>query len=399
MRIYRGSRDPRVYHLASTASYSTVGMALVAGVFAACEILTDLRHSRDDAKVAAAIKDLSQLFYRNQQRRTPLFQAAWSRGGVSALLGILRSSQSISLLADATGCLALLLQDNSRAASELASCDILSTLLPLLYPRSVKRPTSAALTVHSPYPLSCPLSWHREWLPVYETTLAVVRKLTYHSPPLQETFAEKGGIRLIIELSSSPEFISSSSAFSAAARDKLATLTLGKKLICHAAATPRHSQNVVLKAFPALAFSSRDLSSLYPSYIVDLVTEREEWVADSLVASQEVWPCYASFPEGTRPVWTCVSVTCVEDGGHVWCQFCLDRPKPRIDAMATLLREIVSHMINLIGPLPYLCVSDEWLLSFRLRLLIMIRVPPSFLQSGSSALRTLTPVAAKPLPA
>lgn len=324
-------------------------LTLVADVFAACDILTDLRHSREESTSSAAIKKLSHLVSNNPQWRTSLWKAAWSRGGVTALLGILRSSQSISLLTDAAGCLAMFLHDNSQAAVQLAACDVLTTLLPLLYPQSETKPPPPSLTVDSPYPLSSSslLSWRRECLPVYEMTLAVIRKLTYHSPPLQKTFAEKGGIRLIIELSSSPEFISRSSSFSMAARDQLVSLTLGKKLICHAAATPKHLTNQVLKSFPTLC-SSPGLSSLYPSYVVDLVTAEGEWIADGLVASQHVWPSHAPFPKGVEPVWTCVSVTCVEDGGHVWCQFCLDKPKPRIDAMATILRELVSQSCHVL---------------------------------------------------
>lgn len=325
------SRDPRGAMSKSAAT---------AAVFGACEILTDLRYSRDETKTTAAIKELSQLLYLNPQERPSLFQATWSRGGVTALLGILRSTQSIPLLANAARCLALLIQDNSSAAQQLVACDILSVLLPLLFPHAEKPATPT--TVDSPYPLSSPLSWPRQRLPVYEMVLAVIRKLTYHSPSLQKTFAERGGIKLIIKLSSSPDFISTCSSFSIAARDKLVSLTLGKKLICHAALVPEGSRNDVLRCFPSL-FSSIGLSSLYPAYVVDLMTDDERWIVDTLVESQEVWPCHTPFPKGVESVWTCVSVTCVQDGGHVWCQFCLDRPKPKISAMATILREMVSY--------------------------------------------------------
>ena len=318
---------------------------LEADVSAACEILTDLRHSRDEAKTSASIRQLSQLLYREPQRRPRVFQVAWSRGGVHALLGILRSSQSISLLTDAAGCLALCVQDNSHAAHQLASRDVLSSLLPLICPRS-ESPRATPGTTR--YPLSSSISWHREWLPVYETTLAAIRKLTYHSPALRATFAEMGGIRLIIELSSSPEFISSCSSFSPASRDKLAGLTLGKKFITQAACVPKQAQTHILKSFPALSspspFSSP--SPLYPCYFVDLVTVDQQWVTDALVESQLVWPSHASFPKGVEPIWTCVGVMSVEDAGHVWCQFCLDKPKPRLDAMTNVLRETVSWLCH-----------------------------------------------------
>ena len=316
---------------------------LIAAVSAACEVLTDLRLSRDESKTAAAVRELSQLLYHNPEKRWSVFQAARSRGGVSALLGILRSSESISLLADAAGCIALFVQDNSRAAHELASCDVMSTLLPLVYPRREKQATPSALD--SRYPLSCQLSWLREWLPVYEMALAAIRKLTYHSPALQTTFAEKGGIRLVIELCSNSDFIASSSSFSSVARDKLVELALGKKFIARAVAAPKRSQSRITKSFPPL--SSPYLDQSYPCYLLDLLTEDREWVTDSLVESQLVWPSHAQFPRETDPVWTCVSVTCVQDAGHVWCQFCLDKPKPRLDAMATALRETVSFVIRI----------------------------------------------------
>lgn len=319
-------------------------------VSAACEILTDLHYSRDEIKTLAAIKTLNQLLYHNPQNRSRIYSAARSRGGVSALLGILRSSQSIPILTDAANCVALLVHDNSRAVEQLVSDGILSTLLPLLYPRSEKRitatdtvgGTSVEEVLDFPYPLTSPLAWSREWLPVYEVVLATIRKLTYHSSALQTTFAEGGGIRLIIELSSSPEFIASASKFSSAARDKLVQLTLGKKFITRAVSAPKSLQKTILKSFPALLSSSQIPSSPYPCYLVDLMIEEKTWVADELVDSQLVWPSHASFPEGAEPVWTCVGVMCVEDAGHIWCQFCIDRPKPKIEAMALALRDIVS---------------------------------------------------------
>ena len=334
---------------------------LFADVSAACEILTDLHHSRDEAKTSTAIKTLRQLLYNNPQVRSGIFSAARSRGGVSALLGILRSSQSIPLLTDAASCLSLLVHDNGDAVEELASADVLSTLLPLLYPRSERRVNTAAAAaglsaVDSPYPLTSPsLAWSREWLPVYEATLSALRKLTYHSPSLQTTFAARGGIRLILELGTDPEFVAATSSFSSTARDKLAELTLWKKFITRAVPAPENIQKRVLKSFPALVVGSS--SSPYPCYLVDLMTVDKEWVADKLVETQLVWPSHAPFPpEGVEPVWTCVSVVCVEDAGHMWCQFCVDRPKPKIEAMAQALRDIVSWSCDM-------CGSFDWSVS------------------------------------
>ena len=305
-------------------------------VLGLCEVITELRHSEDETE--AAITSLNELLYSNPQNRALLSRAVFTRGGVPALLGILRSCQSISLQAKAAGCLSLLVHDNREGASQLASCDdIAAILFPLLCPQR-----DYSLLSDEGRPQSVPpLSWQKQRLPVYERVLSLLRKLTFHCPRLQHSVAQQGGIRLLIELSSSADFIRQCSLFSDAARERLAAIALGRKLICHAVSMPEGLRGDVMQAFPALSTSSLDLAAQYPAYIVDLMFEEGKWVADLLVASGKVWPSHVSFPKGVEPVWTCVMVTCVEDGGNVWCQFCSDKPKPKIEAMATFLRELV----------------------------------------------------------
>ena len=305
-----------------------------------CMVLTDLHHP--DEETERSIDDLSQLLYHNPQKRSLLVGTTLTHGGVAALVGILRSSQSLLLIAKAARCLTLLVHNNREGVSKLVSCNIIAASLALLLPRPNISPTEDETLVDASHRLSSPPSWQKEWIPVYEATLALLRRLTYHSFNLQQTFVEQGGVKLIIELSCNPEFIESCSSFSEASRKQLATIALGQKFICYAATTPKSNQSAVLKAFTALKTAGSQTSLEYPSYIVDLMSENGDWLSDLLVSSGEVWPSHAFFPKEVTPVWTCVSVTCVEDGGHVWCQFCQNSPKPRIQAMAEALRNLVS---------------------------------------------------------
>ncbi|CAI8011445.1 hypothetical protein GBAR_LOCUS7378 [Geodia barretti] len=306
----------------------------------ACEVLTDLRYFRDEASTSAALRTICRLLNEaaGGEERSFIYQVATSAGGVSALLGIIRCCPSISVLADAASCLSLLVQGNERAALDLASRDVLSPLLPLLYPR--KQQHSSSSDERSKYPLSSHsrFLWTRERLPLYEAASSALRKLTYHSSDLERTLAQRGGIRLIIELSISPEFLAETSCYSPTAKKEFAKLTLGQKYMANAAPAPKTTRSDLLERFPALA--SLEHGPEYPYYVVDLVTYERKWVVDSIIDTGLVWPNHAPFPEGAEPVWTCVGVVCVEDPGHVWCQFCIDKPKPKVDAMVAALRSM-----------------------------------------------------------
>ena len=323
---------------------SVIKMELPHRVARLCQTLTELHRSDDETE--AAISDLSNLCS-DPQKRASLCPVVFRSGGVPALLGILRSSQSVSLLSRAAGCLSILVHDSRNAASVLDSHNITSVLLPLLLPQPTHPPSYEEDLQQSPpevepSQLVPTHSWCRERLPVYEAVLLLLLKLTYHCSETQHSIAEQGGIHLITEISSSEEFVRRCSVFSDAAREQVATVALGRKLICHAAATPESLRSNVMRGFPSLCSSSLDLRSEYPSYVVDLVRESGEWISDLLVESGKLWSTRVPFPNGADPVWTCVFVTCVENGGNVWCQFCSDKPKPRVEAMATHLQELVS---------------------------------------------------------
>ena len=358
----------------------------------ACDVLTDGRYVRDEAKTSAAIGAVARLLYDRPERSPQVYSVATARGGISALLGILRCSGSVSLLVDTARCLALLVHQNSGAAHDLASRDVLSTLLPLLYPREAKRETSPSRDPSdTSYPLSPKLLWTRERLAVYESALSALCKLTYHSPLIRRQLAEMGGIRLLIELATSSDFVAETSSFSSAARDKFASLTLGKKFIAHAASAPKSARSDLLKCFPALKCMSN--GSGYPYYVVDLVTFERKFVVDSLIDSGLVWPSHAPFPEGAEPVWTCVGVVCVEDPAHVWCQFCTEKQKPKLVAMDDTLSEMVSQSPDLSHDQ---CEPSDWPVFYN-RPHPLMTSSMKFLKPGNSALHTLTPNTSTPL--
>ena len=335
---------PTCKHKMAESGPGTNKPTLAAEIHEACEILTDVRYFRDETKTSEALRTICRLLNEaaDSQERSFIYDVTGSVGGVSALLGIIRSSSSIPLLTDAASCLSLLVQGNARAAHDLASRDVLSPLIPLLLPRQQKHPSPGEPSV---YPLSSysQLLWTRERLPVYEAAMSALRKLTYHSPVLERKLAQMGGIKLIIEISTSPEFLAATSTYSSAAKKEFAKIALGKKYIANAASAPKKTRSDLLKQFPELA--SLEHGADYPYYVVDLVTYERKWVVDSLIDTGLVWPSHAPFPEGAEPVWTCVGVVCVEDPSHVWCQFCIDRRKPRLDTLVAKLKSMVGMCI------------------------------------------------------
>ena len=249
----------------------------------------------------------------------------FSCGVVKALLGILRSSSRASLLSKAAGCIALIAHNSDEARCQLSSTDTIPLLLSLCDPRKKGQRI-----------------WQEEQVPVYEQALVALRKLTFHCLDNQHKLAEIGGLKLIIDLCSDKEFFKTCSRFSPKSKEQLTDLTLGKKLICQAVQATKEQSGAILEAFTAMAHTKPDLCTRYPAYIVSLATKDQEWVADMMLASGTVWPDHTSHPAHSQPVWTCVVVTCVESGGHVWCQFCSEKPHPRLQAMSSSLKQLVN---------------------------------------------------------
>ena len=298
------------------------------------KVLTNLSYSEEE--VESAISNLANLLYRinaGEEEGAALRDAAFSRGIVKALLGVLRSSSRVTLLAKTAGCIALLAHDSDDVRARLANTDVVPLLLSLCTPRP---------NPSDPFDHGEP-SWHEEWVPVYEQVLIALRKLTYLNLDHQQKLAQVGGVKLIIDLCTNKEFRQTCSQFSPEAKCCLEEYTLGKKLICRAAKAPENERKSILRYFSVVSQTPHTLSLHYPLYLVQLATREQVWIEDMMVTSGTVWSDPSYFPKSSNPVWTCVMVSCVEDGGHVWCQFCSQEPRPQVQAMCASLMELVSN--------------------------------------------------------
>lgn len=296
------------------------------------KVLTDLSYGEEE--VEGAVSDLANLLYRISaagEEGAALRDESFSRGIVKSLLGILRSSSRVTLLAKTAGCIALLAHDSDDVRARLTPTDVIPLLLALCTPR----PKSDLFAPGEP-------TWHSEWVPVYEQVLIALRKLTYLNLDHQHKLAQVGGVKLIVDLCTNKDFLEMCSQFSPEAKSHLEECTLGKKLICRTICAPDSERKSILKHFPVASQTSPTLSLHYPVYLVQLATREQTWIENMMVTSGTVWPDTTTFPESSNPVWTCVMVSCVEDGGHVWCQFCSEKPRPQVQAMCASLLELVS---------------------------------------------------------
>ena len=296
------------------------------------KVLTNLSYGEEE--VEGAVSDLANLLYRISaagEEGAALRDESFSRGIVKSLLGILRSSSRVTLLAKTAGCIALLAHDSDDVRARLTPTDVIPLLLSLCTPR----PSSDLFDPGEP-------TWHSEWVPVYEQVLIALRKLTYLNLDHQHKLAQVGGVKLIVDLCTNKGFLETCSQFSPEAKSHLEECTLGKKLICRTICAPDSERKSILKHFPVASQTSPTLSLHYPVDLVQLATREQTWIENMMVASGTVWPDTTTFPESSNPVWTCVMVSCVEDGGHVWCQFCSEKPRPQVQAMGASLLELVS---------------------------------------------------------
>ena len=298
---------------------------------AIARVLTDLYCT--DEQVEQAVADLASLLYDGKTDNwETMRREAFSSGVAKALLGIMRSSSTVPLVTMATGCIGLIAHDSDDSREAFSHTDVMSILISLLTPRAI-----------SDKDLN--LVWQKEWIPVYEKALIALRKLTYHNLDNQQLLVQQGGIKLMVGLCTDKTFFKSTCQFSSQSKEHLLDLALGKKLFCQTVAAPKDYRASILRSFPVLTQASPSLSVHYPAYIVHLATEEKEWIADMMIAAGIVWPDHTPFPPATKPVMTCVMVSHVEDGGHVWCQFCSEKPHPRIQAMCGSLQKLVSQLL------------------------------------------------------
>ena len=292
-------------------------------------VITNLSHTEEE--VVSSITELASLLYTLAQHSSSqnLRNTTFSLGIVKALLGIMGSSAKIGLLTKALQCTAFLVHGNDEARVRLGKMGIIPTLLKLLSPLPA---------ANDPY-TSTPLQWCKDWTGVYEQCLIVLRKLTFHNLDNQQQLAQGGGLKLIIDLSMYKNILQNSGCFSMDAKKCLHQLTLGKKLICRATPVPEICRGAVLKSFLSLSDPGLTLSAQYPAFYIELATKEEKWIEHAMIEKGVVWPDHTPFPE--QPKWTCVSVTNVEDGGHIWCQFCTEKPNPKVESLKESLMKLV----------------------------------------------------------
>lgn len=107
-------------------------------------VLTTLHHAEgEDEEAVTTLLELLRADSCHAQRRQ-----IFSNGVVPALLGILRSSDNVGLLAKVVGCFSLMARGSDETRARLAETDVVSLLLGLCLGRNCPEPTD--LQVASP---------------------------------------------------------------------------------------------------------------------------------------------------------------------------------------------------------------------------------------------------------
>ena len=286
------------------------------------KILTDI--SCSEGETNAALEALAELYCGDVHEDIQKF--AFTSGITKRLVGILRSLSNPSLLATAARCLSLIAYGNQDAKTYFARLKAIPVFLSLCEPL-------------------CKASAHKmeeQRLLLYEHALVAVRTLTFQNSDNQRLFIDNGGVKRLVAVCNSclsPE----RTTYRAEAADKLATLVLGKKMICRALnatkGSPLHSSTV--KMFPSLSKNESAIGSQYPAYLIDLANEEQHWIADQMIEANVALGAPLEWPDESAVKWTCVRVTAVEDGGHVWCQFLSKEVHSRVTKMVESLESMV----------------------------------------------------------
>lgn len=299
-------------------------------------VLENLSSSEEELEAAVSrLRDVLSHCAQNEVWRER--NSTFDFGIVKALLGILRSSSNLPLVAEVVKCLALLVHGNEEGRRRLGEVkNLFQLLVNLLIPRRVAVPV---FRVES----SPRYAWEISRSEVYEQVLGLLRKLTYLNGDNQVRLAQSGGIKLIVNLSVSNLFLHNSGHFSMESKQCLEHLTLGKKLACRATIVPNSSTGAVLSSFQALSGENSVVTAQYPAFYISLATDEKNWVSSTMIDMGVVWPDHTPFPmEGSK--WTRVIVTNIENGNSVWCQFWKEKPDARLEAMLKSL-DMVRYLI------------------------------------------------------
>lgn len=290
------------------------------------KVLTNLSYT--ESQVESSVLSLAKLIHSNSVQRPgnpeELPQLAFQTGIAKSLMGILGSCANSSLLAKSALCVSLLAHGNEEGRSVLGKLGAVQLLVNLLSPRACKD--------------SC-VCWHRDWVNVYEKVLIAMRKLTFMNERNQHQLAVIGGVKLVIDISIYDNFLCNFSQFPQIAKLKLEECTLNKKLMGRVVPVTDGRKRRVCQLFTALSANS-SLADRYPVFSINLFSAGNKSVSEFLIKEGVVCSDHTPFSKDSRV--THVIVTCVEDGGHVWCQFCTEKPREGVAAMTESLHDLVS---------------------------------------------------------
>ncbi len=288
------------------------------------------RLSSTESQLENASQRLAMLLYSSSSNDTlsQLQEQAFQLSLVKALLGIVGSSDSPSLLAECVRCLALLVHGNDEARAWLGEIGAVSLLIDLLSPRSLRGSEKR---------------WHRDWVPVYAQVLIALRKLTYLNEDNQQKLAVMGGIKLILSIVNDENILTNFKEFPAKAKSELESLVLEQTLISRVQPATDAQKPSITSYFSAFSHKDSISASYYPVFNIIPLDSHDNPISDTLVEKGVVWPHPAPSPPETKL--TRVRVTCVEDGGHLWCQFLSEKQKEVSTTISDTLTVIVRLQI------------------------------------------------------
>ncbi len=286
------------------------------------------RLSSTESQLENAAQRLAMLLCSSSSTNNTLSQLqeqAFQMSLVKALLGIVGSSDSPSLLAECVRCLALLVHGNDEARAWLGEFGAVSLLIDLLSPRSLRGSEKR---------------WHHEWVPVYAQVLIALRKLTYLNEDNQQKLAVIGGIKLILSIVKDENILTNFKEFPVKAKSDLESLVLEQTLVSRVQPANDAQKLSITSYFSAFSHKDSISASYYPVFNIVPLDSQNNPISNTLLDKGVVWRHPFLSPPETKL--TRVRVTCVEDGGHLWCQFLSKKQKEVSTIISDTLTAIVS---------------------------------------------------------
>ncbi len=252
-------------------------------------------------------------------------EQAFQMSLVKTLLGIVGSSDCPSLLTQCVRCLALLVHGNDTARVWLGDMNAISLLVDLLSPRSLRGSDKC---------------WHSEWVGVYSQVLIALRKLTYLNEDNQQNLALIGGVKLILTMVNNDSFLTNFNRFPAEAKAELESLVLEQTLVSNVQPATDDQKLSIMAHFSAFRHQGSVPVSYYPVFNVTPLDSRNNPIIAAFLNKGVAWSNPSPSPSETKL--TRLRVTCVEDGGHLWCQFVSEKQTEVLVVISETLSKLVS---------------------------------------------------------